>query len=486
MKSIGRTKRYLWACLLTAAAACSNASAGPNIVLVLADDQGWRDSGAYGNPDVQTPNIDALASQGMKFTHAFTATAMCAPTRQQLYTGLYPVHSGAYPQNSFVREGTRSLAHYFGELGYRVGISGKRHYAPAESYPFESLNSKDAGEDKEVPEMDLIREFVNRDPVQPFLLLVTSRQPHTPWNKGDVHYAPGELTMPGDMPDTPETRVALSKYYREVSDFDAELGQVMAIVDESGRAQDTIFIYTSEQGAMLPGAKWTLYDDGVRTAFIVRWPGVVEQGSETGALVAYVDVVPTLVEAAGGVAPDVDGDSFLPVLRGAATAHRDYVFGVHTSFGICNGVEYPIRSVRDTRYKLIVNANVGQEFSNNITVRDPANYFASWQRAGESGNAFAAERHLAYRRRPNLEFYDLEIDPHELHNLADSEDYKLEINRLKHVLDTWLEEQGDADPMATERAAKGRILPGGLRKLQTSRCGGPGVNRQESEGRYQE
>ncbi|MCW8927049.1 MAG: sulfatase [Xanthomonadales bacterium] len=446
--------------------------AGPNIVLVLADDQGWRDSGAYGNPDVKTTNIDALAGQGMKFTHAFTATAMCAPTRQQLYTGLYPVHSGAYPQNSFVREGTRSLAHYFGELGYRVGISGKRHYAPAAAFPFESLNSSGTTNDKEVPEMDMIREFVNRDPAQPFLLLVTSRQPHTPWNKGDVFYAPDTLDVPADMPDTAETRKALASYYREVSDFDAELGRVMAIVDESGKTQDTMFIYTSEQGAMFPGGKWTLYDGGVRTAFVVRWPGVVEPGSETDAMVEYVDVVPTLVEAAGATAPDVDGSSFLSVLKGLADVHDEYVFGVQTTLGVCNGVPYPIRSVRDARYKLIVNGNSGIEFSNNITVRDPVRYYDSWRSAGEAGNAFAAERHLAYRQRPAEEFYDLGKDPQELHNLAGEAEYEADIQRLRKVLQAWLEEQGDADPMATETAAKQHILPGGLRKLSTARCSG--------------
>ena len=475
MNRFRKIKRILRASLLTLAAiSCGYAWAGPNIVLVLADDQGWRDSGAYGNPDVQTPNIDTLAGEGMKFTQAFTATAMCAPTRQQLYTGLYPVRNGAYPQNSFVREGTKSLAHYFGDLGYRVGISGKRHYAPVESFPFESLNSADVAYDKEVPEMDLIREFVGRDAEQPFLLLVTSRQPHTPWNKGEVHYSPGELSVPANMPDTAETRKALAAYYREVSDFDSELGQVMAIVEAAGRAEDTIFIYTSEQGPMFPGAKWTLYDNGVRTAFIVRWPGVTEPGSETDSLVAYVDVVPTLIEAAGGASPDLDGSSFLDVLNGKADRHRDYVFGVQTSFGICNGSMYPIRSVRDSRYKLIVNANAGQEFSNNITVRDPADYFESWQRAGEQGDEFAAERHAAYRKRPAEEFYDLETDPFELNNLAGSTEHEGHIERLRQVLNTWLEKQGDADPMATEKNATDRMLPGGLRKLQTARCGGGG------------
>ena len=449
------------------------AAESPNIVIVLADDMGWRDSGAYGNPDAKTPNIDRLAAEGMKFNLVFTATAMCAPTRQQLYTGLYPVHSGAYPQNSFVKKGTRSLPHYFLDLGYRVGITGKRHYAPAEAFPFESLNSPDTEHDKELPEMDRVREFVERDPEQPFFLVVASRQPHTPWNKGEMHYDPASLQIPGDMPDTAETRTALAAYYREVSDFDAELGHVMAAVDEAGLAQETLFIFTSEQGAMLPGSKWTLYDNGVRTAFVARWPGVVEPGSETDALVAYVDVVPTLVEAAGGVAPDVDGASFLPVLKGLSTRHRDLVYGVHTSIGICNGSEYPIRSVRDARYKLILNGNATQEFRNNITVRDPADYYESWRQAGEAGNAFAAERHVAYRVRPAVEFYDLETDPWELNNLADEPDHATEIARLRQALDTWLGEQGDSDPLATEQAAWERILPDGRLKLLTAKCRGP-------------
>jgi N-sulfoglucosamine sulfohydrolase len=478
-KSILRTcTRYWLLCLLASLGfipvVCAD-STSPNIVIVLADDQGWRDSGAYGNPDVKTPNIDALAGEGMKFTHAFTATAMCAPTRQQLYTGLYPLRSGAYPQNSFVYDGTRSLAHYFAELGYRTGISGKRHFAPAASFPFESLNSPSDVPDKEAPEMDRIRAFVRRDPDQPFLLLVTSRQPHTPWNRGDVHYAPGLLTVPGDLADTPETRSALAAYYREVSDFDSELGQVMDIVEKAGETSNTIFIYSSEQGAMFPGGKWTLYDNGIRTALVVRWPGVVKAGSETDALVAYVDMVPTLIEAAGGTAPDVDGRSFVGVLKGTATSHRDYVFGIHTNLGICNGSPYPIRSVRDGRYKLIVNGNAGETYRNNITARDPARYFDSWRVAGETGDDFAAQRYTSYRDRFAEEFYDLEKDPLELNNLAGDPVYVKEQIRMRSVLDTWLEQQGDTDVLATEMSALARILPQSAAKLQTQKCGGQPV-----------
>ena len=443
----------------------------PNIVIVLADDMGWRESGAYGHPDVETPNIDLLADEGMKFNLAFTATAMCAPTRQQLYTGLYPVRSGAYPQNSRVREGTLSLPHYLGELGYRIGISGKRHYAPVEAFPFESLNSPDTPYDKEVPEMDLIEAFVTRDATQPFALLVTSRQPHTPWNKGEKHYDPASLQVPGDLVDTPEMRSALASYYREVSDFDSELGRVMDIVERAGVKENTLFMFTSEQGAMLPNGKWTLYDNGIRTAMVVRWPGVVEAASETDALVAYIDVVPTLLEAAGGEAPQVDGASFLGVLKGATSTHREYVFGVHTNVGVCNGSPYPIRSVRDGRYKLIVNGNAQREFQNNITVRDPADYYESWQLAGEAGDESAAERHAAYRQRPAEEFYDVRSDPLERVNQLDNPEYAEPLARLREELRAWLEEQGDTDLMLTERSALSRMLPSGVAKLMTPKCG---------------
>ena len=117
----------------------------PDIVLVLADDQTWSDSGCYGNRQVRTPNIDRLAAEGMRFTRAFTATAMCAPTRQQLYTGLFPVRNGAYPNHSKVKPGTRSIVHFLRKLGYRVGLSGKKHFGPPDSFPFENVPGRSWG-----------------------------------------------------------------------------------------------------------------------------------------------------------------------------------------------------------------------------------------------------------------------------------------------------------------------------------------------------
>ncbi|MCH5375725.1 MAG: sulfatase, partial [Planctomycetes bacterium] len=392
----------------------------------MSDDQTWDLSGCYGNPDVKTPNIDKLASEGMRFTHCFTATAMCAPTRQQLYTGIFPIRNGAYPNHSQVKAGTKSIVHHFRKLGYRVGLSGKRHFGPPASFPFENLTTQG---DLNLPK---IREFITRDDSQPFVLVVTSHSPHLPWKEGDAsQYNPDKLTLPSYLLDLPETREALTHYYAEITDFDRELGEVVAAVDENGHKQDTIFLYTSEQGAQFPHGKWTCYDTGLRTALIVRWPGHVESGSVSSAMVQYVDILPTLIEAAGGDprqidtgrpgAPDggrgFDGRSFLPVLLGGQTDHRDFVFGVHTTRGIIRGTWiYPIRSIRSRDFELIWNLNYEEPFQNVLTTNDErADYWNAWKRAAQNGNAKAKKLVEMYQQRPEFEFYDLRTDPDELH-----------------------------------------------------------------------
>jgi len=108
----------------------------PNLLFIIADDCTFSDIGCYGG-QAQTPRIDALAGEGLRFTRCFQSAPMCSPTRHNLYTGLYPVKSGAYPNHTFARDGTKSIVHYLQPLGYRVALSGKKHIAPREVFPFE-------------------------------------------------------------------------------------------------------------------------------------------------------------------------------------------------------------------------------------------------------------------------------------------------------------------------------------------------------------
>ena len=287
----------------------------PNVLLVIADDMTYHDYGAYGSGMVRTPNIDRLAQQGMLFQRMFTSTAMCAPTRQQLYTGVWPVQNGAYPNHSRVYDEAKSWVHHFRDLGYRCGLAGKNHCKPAEAYPWEKV-----GESTEWG-LDEIREFISRDASQPFFLVAGHKDPHGPWNHGDTStYPPDEIEAPPYLVDTAQTREALSHYYAEITYMDAQLGDVLAMVDESGQRDNTMVIFTSEQGASFPfGGKWTCYETGLRTSFIVRWPALVKAGSTTGAMCQYVDVLPTLIEAAGGDPHLIDTG-----LSGGANDGREY------------------------------------------------------------------------------------------------------------------------------------------------------------------
>ena len=446
------------------AAGAAESAPRPNILLFIADDMTWRDCQPYGNSEVSTPNLASLAAGGMQFDACFTGTAMCSPTRQQLYTGLFPVRNGAYPNHSRVFSGTKSLVHHLRNLGYRVGLAGKTHIGPQESFPFERVkgNGKKRGFD-----FGKINEFITRNEKQPYCLVVASHEPHMPWNKGDRSaYPPRKLTVPPYLVDTPETRRALSAYYAEIGFLDGQLGRCLEAIRASGSQDRTIVIFTSEQGSALPFAKWTCYDSGLKTALLVRWPGRVKPGSRTDAMVQYVDIVPTLLEAAGGDPTTVetgqpgattggngfDGRSFLGVLTGKADKHRDYTYGIHTTRGINNGSScYPVRSVRSRRYKYIRNLQASAVFTNNLTERERDGVYASWRRAGQAG----AARARWYQHRPAEELYDLVKDPWELNNLADDPAHADAKTMLAVKLEAWMKQQGD-EGVATELKVRER------------------------------
>ena len=420
----------------------------PNILIVIADDLNKDSVGIYGNKDVKTPNIDRLASQGMRFNLAYTSTAMCAPTRQQMYTGLYPVRSGAYPNHSKVKPGTKSLVHYLKALGYRVGLSGKRHFGPPSSFPFEQVSRK--------VDAKAIHEFVARDEKQPFCLLVTSNSPHVPWSAGDAsQYDPGKLTIPPYWVDTPEMRESLTRYYAEITDLDQEVGECMKILRETKQEDNTAMIFTTEQGAQYPGCKWTCYENGLNVGFIVRWSGQVKPGSVSDAMIHYVDVAPTLVEMAGGEAiKGLDGRTFLGVLRGKTKRHNSVTYGVHTQMNAIGSppTGYAVRSIRAGKWKYIMNLNHKVTFKNALTQNDKENYWASWVRIAKT-DPKAARLVKRYLNRPAEELYDLSKDPHELNNLAGREKQAKVKARLKQQLQDWMTSQGDLG-QATEMAAK--------------------------------
>ena len=476
MSGAGATRRTFLGGLATAAAMpLANLAAKrrrpmdrPNFLLIIADDATYLDLSVYGGRNVATPNIERLASQGVVFNNAFLAMAMCNPCRTELYTGLYPACNGSCWNHSAARKGTRSIVHYLRDLGYRVGIAGKTHVGPPASFPFEKVPGMVGNCCHRNPKSSTrgVRQFIARDDRQPFCLVVGLIHPHCPWTVGDPsRFDLAKLDLPPNLADTKATRRDFAKYLAEIEVLDREVGQILKVLDESGQADNTLVLFTSEQGAQFPGCKWTNYNTGVHTALIARWPGRIRPGRRTDALVQYADILPTLIEAAGGdpQAGDFDGTSFLPVLLGRTERHRRYAYFMHNN--IPEGPPYPIRAVTDGTWHYIRNLAPDAIYIEKHMMGQTQwhDYWLSWlfEATFDERTRRLVNRFL---HRPPEELYRLDKDPYELTNLAGEPTHADVQKRLSAELDRWMEAQGDPGaaldtPKEWKASRQGRHFP---------------------------
>lgn len=406
----------------------------PNILLLISDDHCWYDVGCAGNPDVQTPTLDRLAAEGMRFSNGWTATPVCGSTRAQLYSGRYPQNSSAFfnHPSHLLRPQQRTMPGYLQDCGYRVGIHGKIDAGPVEQYPFELLHNNE--------EIDA---FISRDPSQPFCLVIGSGHPHAPWNQGKRHrakYDDATLTIPSHLVDTPETREALGNYYSEISQMDQDLDELLARIHQHVTPEQLLTFWTSEQGPEFPRGKYTSYDTGSKLSFIAHWPTQIAPGVVSTALVEHSDILPTFIDLAGGDVPELDGTSFKSVLLGQRTEHREAVFSAHAHCG-------NVRAIRTPQYKYIRNLEpdkaLTMTYSPLRTWKKPSvsyGYIQSWLTLDDPW----AQACIAwFSSRPAEEFYDLTSDPWEKSNLIDDPAYAETLADLRQRLDTWLAEQQD-------------------------------------------
>lgn len=410
----------------------------PNILLIIADDCTYSDLGIYGG-QAKTPHLAKLVSEGMIFSKCYQAAPMCSPTRHCLYTGLYPVRSGAYPNHTQAFGWVKSIAHQLQSAGYTTDLSGKTHIGPRSVFPF-----KYSGADNN-PDPSVFSEVLESSGKsgKPFLFIAASNEPHTPWNKGDPSaYPPASLKPPPVLVDSPKTREGFSKYLAEITYFDSQVGDLLDRLDKSPLKDNTLVIVLSEQGNSLPFAKWTCYDAGLHSGCVVRWPGKVKAGSKSDALIEYVDVVPTFLEAAGIPRPEIlDGRSFLPVLKGETDTHKQYAFGLQTTRGINDGsAHYAIRSSNDGRYRFIRNLTPDELFLNTM-MKDPI--FKEWEKMAKAGDETARKLVHDYRHRPAEELYDTVADPWNRRNLIADASLAGILDGLRSALDAWMKQQGD-------------------------------------------
>ena len=419
----------------------------PNFLIIIGDDCTYNDLPLYGGENAKTPHLDAMASRGLTFNQAYLAEAMCQPCRAELYTGQYPLSNGSAWNHSSSRPETRSLPHYLRPLGYKVGLAGKVHVKPASAFPFDKVEGYDPScvrNPTEAHDNGPIKEYMSGD--DPFCLVVALVEPHVPWVMGDTsQYPPKSLKLPPNLADTPVTRDHFSNYLAEITYMDDQVGEILEALEATGKKDNTLILFTSEQGSQFPGSKWTNWNTGLHTALIAEWPGNVPTGKRTDALVQYADVAPTLIALAGGeIESHIDGSSFADVLRGNTNEHRDFAYGLHNN--LPEGPRYPIRSVTDGRFRYIRNLlpnelYIEKHLMGGGKLNNP--YWATWMGDDPMKKPNSYQNIKRYMLRPRQQLYHTAKDPYEMENLAKDGSYGEVKASLSAALDAWMESEGD-------------------------------------------
>lgn len=430
-----------------------------NILLFTADDLHAESLGVYAaRPDGLTPHLDRFAAQGMRFDRAHVNVAICAPSRAVIATGLFSHRSGALgfmPAN----DGVPNIVTTFQGAGYLAGILGKvGHSTPLKAMRWDyQFDQRELGNGRD-PDLYYrrCRTFFEKSKTEgkPFYFMVNSHDPHRPYCNPDKLqrgaampskvYQPADVQVPGFLPDLPGVRAELSQYLNSTRRLDDTFGKVMKALEESGMAKNTLVIFMSDNGIAVPFAKCNTWFHSTRTPMLVRWPGVVRSDSQNRRdFVSSVDLFPTFLEAAAVGGPkDLDGRSFLTLLKGKTQARRDVVF---TQIDQKAGhAAVPMRCVQTARFGYIYNPFSDGEYR--YRNNNEGKSMAAMNKAAKSDASIAARIQL-FRYRVPEEFYDLEHDPDCLHNLIDDPKHASNIEELQCKLRSWMTATGD--PMLT-------------------------------------
>ena len=418
----------------------------PNILLIVSEDNG-PELGAYGDPFAQTPVLNQLAREGVLFANSYVPQAGCSQSRAAFLTGLYPHQNGqiglATWKFGLYRDDTPNIVERLKGADYRTGIIGKLHVNPPEAFPFDFT---------EIPRANFQRKALDayaaaakrfmQASEQPFFLSVNYPDAHRPFLR-QVDGLPANPLSEGDVGpleymglDSPTLRRDSANYYNSMSRLDSLIGDLLAVLEESGKAQQTVVVYLGDHGADLLRGKRTCYEGGLRVPLIIRWPGQQSPGQVREELVSTIDIAPTLLSAAR-TAPinGLPGRSLEPLLAGDAVPWREHLFAEYHLHS--NHNYYPQRSVRNARFKLILNLMPNEP--------NPGHAFTIGRFVGQDEMAAAmreAEEPVrrAYKMMaspPEYELYDLETDPFEFRNLAGETEHRTVLEELQRVLEDW-------------------------------------------------
>lgn len=452
-------------CALSFAAdAPSLAGSRPNLILVIADDMSAEDCGAYGSRVVRTPNIDRLAKQGMRFTRAFVTTSSCSPSRASLLTGRFPHATDAEQLHWPLPAEQATFVEALRKAGYWTAAAGKWHLGDAAKERFDLVKEADpsgfqlsAAKDGQPSDTIHARgdksgcatwlpTLQARPLDKPFFLWLAAFDPHRDYETNILErpHLQHDAEVPPYLPNVQAVRLDLALYYDEIARLDEHVGRVLDYLAAHGLDRNALVLFISDNGRPFPRCKTTLYDSGIRTPFILRWPGMVAAGAVCERLVSTVDIAPTILELAGVLPlPGFQGVSFTPLLTKPDRPVQQYIFAERH----WHDYEAFDRAVRSERFKYIRNHFTDLPNTPPADVVRGASH-RTLQRLRDRNILTPAQTTCFTIPRPEEELYDTAADPHELNNLARDPRHNAMLFEMRQVLAAWQQAAGDKWPSA--------------------------------------
>jgi uncharacterized sulfatase len=420
----------------------------PNILWITCEDTS-PDLGCYGDAYAVTPNLDRLAGQGARYTHAFTHAPVCAPSRSGVITGMYPTTIGTHHMRS---QGVpppyvHCFPEYLRAAGYYCTNNAKTDYnfdCPLTAWDECSRNAH----------------WRNRpDRSQPFFavfnILTTHESQCWPID-GPLQHDPARAVLPPYYPDTPAVRRNWARYYDQVTKMDAQAAAFLKQLEDDGLAESTAVFFYGDHGRGLTRGKRWVYDSGIRVPLLIRWPGKIRPGTVADRLVAFVDFAPTVLSLAGVRPPDhMQGRAFLGEFDASP---REYVFAARDRMDETYDI---IRAVRDRRWKYIRNFEPQKPYAQHIKYMEKMPILQEMRRLQAESKLQGAPALWFAPTKPTEELYDTVADPHEVNNLAAAPEHQETLRRLRGVLEQWMKETNDL-ALVPEPELKERMRPGGV------------------------
>ncbi|RKX41375.1 MAG: heparan N-sulfatase [Verrucomicrobia bacterium] len=416
----------------------------PNVVLIIGDDISWNDFGCYGNSGIRTPNIDRLAGNGMRFDNAFLTASSCSPSRCSIIAGRYPHNTGAAELHTSLPGDQIPFPLRLKENGYYCAQGGKWHMGEETKRAFDEVRGGRGGDDPGA-EGEWLPLLKNRPMDRPFFMWFASVDAHRGWDgKTSLkHHDPAKVQVPKYLVDTQDTRQDLANYYDEIARLDYYVGEIEKELEQQGIAEKTIIIFMADNGRPFPRCKTRVYDSGMKTPFIVKWPkGIKKAGRSCDSLVSAIDIAPTILEWCGiPVEDSFQGRSFASLLENPEQPFRRFVFSEHN----WHDHEALERMVRSKDYLYVVNdrprfANCGPADSNRSDSQRDLNSRV------DSGELTPEQKDIFLAPRPREELFDLKTDPEQFRNVAADPDHAEALREIRRVMQRWRKETADTSP----------------------------------------